>query len=146
MFRFSYYTFFHENTKCFSLLFNEKQKCFTLVFNENRKCLYPFLNEITKCWPFSASFRHINSLHYLYKKAPYNSFYCYIEPLPFFYFSVSLDTIAGIRIVKHKISISTRKISERLLSRISFLLCLQIIFHPSSSEKRTVVIPSSCCQ
>lgn len=38
-------------------------------------------------------------LHYLYKKAPYNSFYCYIEPLPFFYFSVSLDTIAGIRIV-----------------------------------------------
>jgi hypothetical protein len=81
------------------LLFNEKQKCFTLVFNENRKCLYPFLNEITKCWPFSASFRHINSLHYLYKKAPYNSFYCYIEPLPFFYFSVSLDTIAGIRIV-----------------------------------------------
>ena len=63
MFRFSYYTFFHENTKCF-----------TLVFNENRKCLYPFLNEITKCFsriqykkvPYGNPFRHHTGLLFLF--------------------------------------------------------------------------------
>ena len=73
MFRFSYYTFFHENTKCFSLLFNEKQKCFTLVFNENRKCLYPFLNEKQKC--LYLDFHEITKCfsRIQYKKVPYGN-------------------------------------------------------------------------